>query len=68
MPDPGHDLLIADLRNLLRDAEAFEFHDFMNGKYAAPKVALHTALLRIDSNVSEGRYDNHTQHHSQSER
>ena len=52
-----HDLLLKDLRALLAEAEAFEFHDFKNSKYAAPKMMLVEKLTIIADAVKAGRYD-----------
>ncbi len=56
--DKGHEALLADLRAIIADAEAREFHDFNNTKYAAPKMALAAALLELRQNVMSGKYDN----------
>jgi len=56
--DKGHAKLIKDLFDLLIEAEAFEFHDFKNQHYAAPKVTLAGKLEKLRQNVIGGRYDN----------
>ena len=58
MTDKGHERLIEDLKELLKEAENYEFHDFKNTKYATPKVTLHVKLLTIDKKVQNGNYDN----------
>lgn len=54
----GHDNLITDLEDLLEEAKNYEFHDFQNGKFAAPKMALREKLLGLAEQVVKGRYDN----------
>lgn len=56
--DRGHRRLVADITELLREAEAGEFHDFRNEKYAAPKLALHQRLHELDQKMQAGEYDN----------
>jgi hypothetical protein len=56
--DEGHINLVADLESLLLQAEGYEFHDFKNKLYGAPKIALHNMLLVIVDNVKKGKYDN----------
>ena len=58
MRDKGHDNLIGDLKDLLAEAEAFEFHDFKNSTHAAPKMALMGKIMAFKDNMEEGRYDN----------
>lgn len=53
----GHARLLDDLRELLREAEAFEFHDHKNTRYAAPKAQLHAKLTGMAVNVRKGVYD-----------
>ena len=55
--DTGHEQLITDLKELLAEAENFEFHDFKNEKYALPKVTLVLQLTRLITKVKEGKYD-----------
>lgn len=57
-PDHGHKHLIEDLRQLLAEAEAKEFHDFENTKYPMPKRKLMECLQVIMDNVVQGAYDN----------
>jgi len=47
-----------DLSELLQEAKNYQFDDFRNDKYAAPKVELRNQLLKLAQNVVEGRYDN----------
>lgn len=56
--DNGHTKLMDDLARLTEEAYHYEFHDFKNTKYAAPKVELRAKLLAIAQNVIEGKYDN----------
>lgn len=56
--DKGHDLLVKDLNDLLEKARSFEFHDFKNEKYPAPKMALVEKLDIIRKKVIDGAYDN----------
>lgn len=58
MPDIGHDALVHDLEELLADAKRFEFHDFKNSTFAAPKVALAQRFNYLREQVVRGRYDN----------
>jgi hypothetical protein len=56
--DAGHDGLILDLQELLRQALAFEFHDFKNTQYSTPKMALYSRLGDMQHLLKQGRYDN----------
>ena len=56
--DKGHENLINDIKTLLAEAEAFEFHDFKNKKYPAPKAELSSILYEFRLKVQEGKYDN----------
>lgn len=56
--DAGHKLLIEDLKRILALAESFEFHDFRNVKFPAPKMELCNQIDRIKINVMQGAYDN----------
>ena len=58
LDDEGHLNLIRDIQALLYEAEAGEFHDFANEKYALPKVELSNKLHDMRMGVIEGRYDN----------
>jgi len=53
-----HELLIRDLKVILAEAEAFEFHDFKNTKYAQPKMTLYTQLSVVIERIKNGDYDN----------
>lgn len=53
----GTKILIEDLKELLVEAEAGEFGDFTNEKYAAPKMALAEKLNNLRENVIKGKYD-----------
>ena len=55
--DEGSKELVADLKALLAEAEAGEFGDFTNDKYAAPKLALANKLGELKVKVMEGEYD-----------
>lgn len=57
-PDKGHTTLVNDLKSIAADAENFEFHDFKNTSYAAPKMTLVAKLEEIIKNTKEGFYDN----------
>lgn len=54
----GHNALILDLANITKEAYDYEFHDFRNKKYGAPKIVLREKLLELASNVVDGKYDN----------
>lgn len=54
----GHDALVLELGKLLAEAKDFQFHDYRNSKYAAPKVELHKKLLQLARDVQSGKYDN----------
>ena len=56
--DHGQRNLINDLKNLLDMAERFEFHDFKNEQFPAPKGALRGFFLEGAKKVEEGHYDN----------
>ena len=56
--EKGYNNLMQDLIELLRQAKDFEFDDFKNTKYIAPKVQLRNIFLKLAQNVIEGRYDN----------
>lgn len=56
--DHGHKQLIDDLEHVLTDAKNCEFHDFLNEKYAMPKMALIQELEQISRNAKNGDYDN----------
>ena len=54
----AHEALICDLKELLAEAEAFQYHDFKNKKFSAPKNALVAQLNFIKSKAINGEYDN----------
>lgn len=54
----GHEALIIDLSNLIREAVEFEFHDFKNSSYVTPKIELAQKLHELRQNVINGKYDN----------
>jgi hypothetical protein len=56
--DAGHEALLSDLKDILKQAEAFEFHDFENSNYATPKFALDRCLENIRNFNKGGKYDN----------
>lgn len=56
--DKGHNELIKDVRSLLNDTESFQFHDFLNEKFAAPKSVLAKILHQMRDNAINGKYDN----------
>jgi len=58
--DYGHDSLLHDLQELVRQADQYEFHDYKNKKYPMPKMALVTSLEQIIKRVKDGFYDNKT--------
>lgn len=58
MKDKAHLELLKDLKVLLAEATAGEFHDFNNKKYFAPKVILAHKLKKLREKVLKGEYDN----------
>ena len=56
--DKGHENLIRDIKDLLWEAENYQFHDFQNSRYRAPKKALAEALAAMRQKVIDGLYDN----------
>jgi hypothetical protein len=56
--DKGHIALMEDVKDLLNEAVAFEYHDFLNEKYPAPKVELVTKLRKMVDRAMAGDYDN----------
>lgn len=58
MTDNNHEKLVHDLKLLLSEAESFQFHDFKNTKYAAPKSQLIAMLLDVCQRIKLGEYDN----------
>lgn len=55
--EKGQQVLVTDLKEFLVEAEAGEFGDFSNKKYAAPKMALAEKLHELNQNVKSGKYD-----------
>ena len=55
--NPGHENLISDLKQLLSEAEDYQFDDFKNTKYAGPKSALVDKLTQLRMNAMNGKYD-----------
>lgn len=55
--EKGQENLVADLKELLAEAEAGEFGDFTNNKYPAPKIALAEKFKELRDNVINGKYD-----------
>jgi len=53
----GHERLLADLKSILVEAEAFEFDDFKNSRYALPKLELVSQLTAIAGKATRGEYD-----------
>lgn len=52
----------SDLKTLIEEAKAGEFHDFLNNKYAMPKYTLmqklkEKGLNELAEQVMEGEYD-----------
>jgi len=58
--EKGQAILVADLKELLLDAEAGQFGDFTNDKYPAPKLELMAQLQTLRDNVMQGKYDDST--------
>lgn len=54
----GHEKLIRDLKILLKLAENFEYHDFKNNMFPAPKSALIRNLSMLVEETKKGTYDN----------
>lgn len=54
----GHGKLISDIESLLQEVKEFQFHDFKNTKYPAPKIELKNRLEKCIQSVINGRYDN----------
>lgn len=55
--DKGHTALINDIGLLFMEAQGYNFHDFKNTKYAAPKMSLIAILGTLQENVKQGFYD-----------
>lgn len=56
--DDGHVNLMQDIADLGYLAQNYEFHDFKNTNYPAPKMVLREILLKMAQHVVDGRYDN----------
>lgn len=56
--DQGHIQLLADLKAIILNAEEFEYHDFLNKKFATPKQMLSEHLNDIIIEMRNGKYDN----------
>ena len=56
--DKGHIELMADIAMLRHEASQYEFHDYMNTKYAAPKMSLVQRLDEMRLKAVNGNYDN----------
>lgn len=54
----GHVALMQDVLKLTVEAHNYEFHDFKNEKYGAPKFTLISALMEMVDSVKSGKYDN----------
>lgn len=54
----GHDALMQDLVELVKQANNYDFHDFRNKNYSAPKFMLRQRLTELANNVVAGKYDN----------
>jgi hypothetical protein len=56
--DVGHEGLLHDLQELVKEADQYSFHDYKNKKYPVPKMALIKKLEEIMNRVKQGYYDN----------
>lgn len=56
--DKGHIALFEDVSELLEEVKEYQFHDFANSRYAAPKITLAGKLETLRENVINGEYDN----------
>jgi len=56
--DDGQIALESDIMDLLSRISAFDYHDFKNTTFPAPKLALIQKLEWLIKNVKEGKYDN----------
>lgn len=54
----GHNALMQDLSEILYEAFHYEFNDFKNEKYAAPKMTLVSKLQEVIDHAKNGKYDN----------
>lgn len=53
----GQEVLVEDLKKLLKEAEDGEFGEFSNKKYPTPKLTLADELYNLRMNVINGKYD-----------
>ena len=58
MPDMGHHKLVDDVTDLMKNVNDYQYHDFKNTTYSAPKLALVQKLEWLLKNTKEGKYDN----------
>ncbi len=56
--DQGHLDLVEDVEIILNEAKDFQFHDFKNQAYAAPKMAFNEKMEWLIKNMKAGKYDN----------
>lgn len=56
--DKGHKKLVEDFGKLFIEINDKQFHDYVNTKYAMPKVELVNKLNDLATKVKEGYYDN----------
>lgn len=56
--DRAHDRLVSELGQMYSEARNFQFHDFKNTDYPAPKMVLADKLRKMRGNVLNGVYDN----------
>ncbi len=56
--DGGHNELADDVQALLNDVKSYEFHDYLNERFASPKAALAEILHTMREKVISGKYDN----------
>jgi hypothetical protein len=56
--DSGHTLLLIELRRLLKDAEAFEFHDSHPAADTFPKIELYARLAALIAMNRQGKFNN----------
>lgn len=56
--DIEHYKLVTELSKLFEEAKSYQFHDFKNTDYPAPKMVLAEKLRVFRKKVIEGCYDN----------
>ena len=56
--DKAHIALLNDLASLINEATDYQYHDFKNSTYPAPKLALVQKLEWLLKNTKTGKYDN----------